>query len=255
MRAIILAAGRGLRLKQPEERQLPKCLLRFGGKSLLERHLILLRGAGIEEVVLALGFRRELVEDELERLGWTPRPEIVVNPHFELGSVLTVHTVAEAMRRGGEVLLMDADVLYDGRILSALVEGPHPVNRLLIDREFEAGDEPVKLCVRGGIPVELRKQLAPHLEFDTIGESVGFFRFNAAGAARLADLVAGYVQRDLSNMPHEEAIRDLIRENSQRFELADVTGSPWIEIDFSEDVARAEREVLPELQYAPAERA
>ena len=46
-------------------------------------------------------------------------------------------------------------------------------------------------------------------------------------------------------------MRDLIRERSQAFELADVTGAPWIEVDFSEDVTRAEREILPELQPLP----
>jgi choline kinase len=251
MRAIILAAGRGLRLQQPEDRQLPKSLLRFAGKSLLERHLILLRSAGVEEIVLALGFRRELIEDELERLRWKPRPEILVNERFELGSVLTVHTAAQAMTRGGEVLLMDADVLYDARILSALISGERPVNRLLIDRDFETGDEPVKLCVRDGAPIELRKQLAPDLRYDTVGESVGFFRFDEAGARRLSAVVAGYAERDLGNMPHEEAVRDLIRERSQTFEVSDVTGAPWIEIDFADDVARAEREILPTLQPLP----
>jgi choline kinase len=251
MRAIILAAGRGLRLQQPEERQLPKCLLRFGGKSLLERHLILLRSVGVEEVVLALGFRRELVEEELARLRWRPRPEIVVNERFELGSVLTVHTAAEALCRGGDVLLMDADVLYDARILSALAAGRQPVNRLLIDRDFEPGDEPVKLCVRAGVPIELRKQLEPNLEYDTIGESVGFFRFDPAGAQRLAAIVKNYADRGLGHMPHEEAVRDLIREGSQRFEVADVSGAPWVEIDFSADVERAEREILPELRSLP----
>jgi len=43
--------------------------------------------------------------------------------------VLTVHAVAEAMTRGGDILLMDADVLYDERILTALVAGRRPVNR------------------------------------------------------------------------------------------------------------------------------
>jgi len=251
MRAIILAAGRGLRLKQPEDRQLPKSLLRFGGKTLLERHLILLRDAGVQEVVLALGFRRELIHDELERLRWEPRPETVVNERFDLGSVLTVHTAAEALTRGGEILLMDADVLYDARILDALVAGRQSVNRLLIDREFEPGDEPVKLCLRGGVPVELRKQLPAELAYDTIGESVGFFRLAPAGARRLAALVAGYVERDLSHMPHEEALRDLILERSHPIEVADVTGAPWIEIDYDADVARAEREILPELQSLP----
>jgi choline kinase len=248
MRAIILAAGRGSRLQQSEGQQLPKCLLQFGGMSLLERHLRMLRNAGVDEIVLARGFRHELVERELDRLGWRPRPEIVLNARYELGSVLTVHCVADAMTRGGDVLLMDADVLYDQRIVSALVAGPEPVNRLLIDRDFEAGDEPVKLCVRDGVPIELRKQLAAELSYDTIGESVGFFRFSAAGARRLAALVADYVDSGRSHMPHEEAVRDLLRERSEVFEVSDVTGAPWIEIDFPSDVARAAGEVLPQLQ-------
>jgi choline kinase len=247
MRAIILAAGRGLRLQQADERQLPKCLLQFGGMSLLERHLRMLQNAGVDEVVLALGFRHDRVAAELDRLHCKPRPQIVLNPRFELGSMLTVHTVGEALTGGGDVLLMDADVLYDERIAKALVAGQGPVNRVLIDRDFEAGDEPVKLCLSAGTPVELRKQLAADLQYDTIGESVGFFRFDETAARRLAALVAGYIERDCAHMPHEEAVRDLLTERSQVFEVADVTGAPWIEIDFPIDVIRAAHEVLPQL--------
>ena len=248
MRAIILAAGRGQRLQQPEHQQVPKCLLRFGGKTLLERHLLALRECGVSEVVLALGFKRELIEAEIDRMRVRPAPEIVINPAFELGSVLTVHTAAQPLGRGGEVLLMDADVLYHGQILKALVAGERAVNRVLMDRDFEAGDEPVKLCLRGAVPVELRKRVAPDLQYDTVGESVGFFRFDEAGARRLTEIVAGYVARGASDMPHEEAVRDLIRERDHAFDVADVTGLPWIEIDFPKDVARAEREILPELE-------
>ncbi|POM15555.1 Bifunctional protein GlmU [Burkholderia cepacia] len=171
MRAIILAAGLGLRLQQPPEAQFPKCLLRFDDVSLLERHLRVLDAAGVDEIVLGLGFQAEKVEQELKRLG--RQAEIVVNERYDLGSVLTVHTVADAMTRGGDVLLMDADVLYDENILHALVaDADKAVDRLLIDRDFEAGDEPVKLCLKNGVPVELRKQLAVDLEYDTIGESV-----------------------------------------------------------------------------------
>jgi choline kinase len=246
MRAILLAAGRGLRMQQPEGG--PKCLLEFGGQSLLERHLRLLKAAGVHEVVVALGYRHESVEAELERLGWRPRPEVVLNPGFELGSVLTVHTVAEALTRGGDVLLMDADVLYHERIMAALVAGERFVNRLLIDQNFEAGDEPVKVCVRRGVPIELRKKLAADLQYDLIGESVGFFRFDERGARRLAALVDDYVGSGRSHLPHEEAVRDLLRESGPVFEVTDITGLPWIEIDFPADVERAERQILPRLQ-------
>lgn len=245
MRAILLAAGRGLRLQQPAEAELPKCLLEFGGRTLLERHLQLLRAAGVEEVVLALGYRHEAVSAHLDTIGATPR--IVLNPRFELGSVLTLHTTADALIAGGDVLVMDADVLYHAGIMSALVQGASPRNRLLIDREFEPGDEPVKVLVRAGVPLELRKQPDRSIEYDSIGESVGFFRFSESAARRLAAIVSGYVDAGRAALPHEEAVRDLLREASQRFEVADVTGMPWIEIDFARDVVRARDEILPRL--------
>jgi choline kinase len=247
MRAIILAAGMGLRLVQPEGQQKPKCLLRFGDASLLERHLQLLKAAGVDEIVFVLGFKHEQVEAELASIDWKPATEVVVNSEFSLGSVLSVHTAADALTRGGDVLLMDADVLYDERVLEPLVAGRH-VNRLLIDRDFEAGDEPVKLCVDKGVPVELRKQVAVDTRFDTIGESVGFFRFDEHAAKRLAEIVAGYVATGRANLPHEEAVRDLLLEKSHVFDIADVTGAPWIEIDFQNDVKRAADEVLPQLR-------
>jgi hypothetical protein len=43
-------------------------------------------------------------------------------------------------------------------------------------------------------------------------------------------------------------VRDLLLERSQVFDAADVTGAPWTEIDFPNDVARAADEILPQLQ-------
>ena len=165
--------------------------------------------------------------------------------------MLTVHTCAAAMTRGGDVLLMDADVLYDDRIMTELVAGSKPVNRLLIDCGFEPGDEPVKVCVHGGKVVEFRKKVASDLKYDTVGESIGFFRYSESGARRLATLVAGHVDSGRANLPHEEAVRDQLLERNQPFEVTDVTGAPWVEIDFTEDVARATRDVLPQLRALP----
>jgi hypothetical protein len=66
-------------------------------------------------------------------------------------------------------------------------------------------------------------------------------------ARRLAAIVDDYVNSDRAAMPHEEAVRDLLRESGHDFEVADVTGVPWIEIDFPADVARATQAILPRL--------
>ena len=246
MRAILLAAGRGMRLRLAAS--MPKCLLRFDGTTLLERHLRALGAAGVDEIVVAVGHESTQVDAELRRLGRASNVEIVFNPDFELGSVLTVHTTASALTRGGDVLLMDADVLYDHRIVDVLAAGPS-TDRLLIDRDFEPGDEPVKLCLRDGVPVEFGKRVATDLEFDTIGESVGFFRFREATARRFAAIVARYVADGRSTQPHEEAIRDLLLAGDTPFDVVEVTGLPWIEIDFPDDVARATDDVLPLIRH------
>jgi choline kinase len=110
----------------------------------------------------------------------------------------------------------------------------------------------VKVCVRGGLPIELRKRIADDLQYDWIGESVGFFRFDERAARRLAALAAGYVARGCAHLPHEEAVRDLFLERSQAVEVTDITGAPWIEMDYPDDVARALRFVLPLLRALPA---
>jgi choline kinase len=76
---------------------------------------------------------------------------------------------------------------------------------------------------------------------------VGFFRFSARAAAELAGRTEGYIYEGRAEAPYEEAIRDLLLANPDDFGFEDITGVPWIEIDFPEDLRRAEEEVLPVL--------
>ena len=114
-----------------------------------------------------------------------------------------------------------------------------------MDQQFEDGPEPVKICIRNGQIVEFRKELDPELDYDSIGESVGFFKFGADGATRLAEIVAEYDDFNQGDKPHEEALRDLALEYSMPMGVEDITGMTWIEIDFPEDIKRAIEEILP----------
>lgn len=248
MRAIILAAGTGARLAPPGEERPPKCLLRLGGKTLLQRQLRALRRVEVEEVALVVGYGAEQVEAELRAVGASPAPRLVRNPRYEEGSVVSLWCAREALAAGDDVLLMDADVLCDARVLERLAAAPRP-DCFLLDRELEQGEEPVKICVRGGVPVEFRKRIEPGLEYDFAGESVGFFRLSASTARRLAERAEGYVRGGRAAEPYEEVLRDeLLDRPPGGFGFVEVTGLPWIEIDFPEDLRRAEREILPALR-------
>lgn len=246
MKAIILAAGVGRRLGKDGQIQ-PKCLLKFNGKSLLERHLNNLHHYKIDEVVIAVGYQAQKIQDEIKALGAENWVSTVYNPDYTKGSVISLWTVRQHLVAGDDILLMDADVLYDRRIIERLVKTNIP-NCFLLDRDFEAGDEPVKLCVRDNYLVEFRKQIAPGLAYDFAGESVGFFRFGSIAAHRIATHTEQYVADGRHDEPYEEVIRDLLLETPEKFGYEDITGLAWLEIDFPQDIQRAQNDILPQIE-------
>jgi choline kinase len=199
-------------------------------------------------VAIAVGYQAEMIQDEIKRVGTQNCVTTVYNPDYTRGSLISLWTLREHLTAGEDVLLMDADVLYDRRIIEQLVKTDIP-NCFLLDRDFEPGDEPVKLCVHSNQLVEFRKQVAPDLVYDFSGESVGFFRFDGAIANRLATCTEQYVAEGRYEEPYEEAIRDLLLETPDAFGYEDITGLPWIEIDFPEDIQRAQNEILPQLVH------
>ncbi len=241
--ACILAAGVGKRLGKVKG-ELPKALLKFGGKSLLERHFASLARVGVDNVVIGTGYRAEDLEAAAAAAGFPGEIEFVHNQDFEEGSVITMAVLGDAMAGAdGPVILMDADVLYDPDLMHRLAHSPHP-NCLLIDRKFEEGDEPVKICVRGDSEiVDFRKVV--ETPFDWCGESVGFFKWTPTMAAKLTRRAEAYILRGDREAPYEEVIRDEILASPDDFAFEDISGSAWIEIDFPDDVARAESQILP----------
>ena len=250
MEAVMLAAGMGWRLRRGEEHP-PKCLLRFDGESLLERHLRALAHAGVERLSLGVGFRAHDIHRELGRRSLPLAVDTVFNPHFQDGNIVTLHCLRHAMRRGSDILLMDADVLYHPSLITRLVQA-RDANCFLFDGDFEPGPEPVKICMRSAQVVEFSKSPDPGIECDREGESVGFFKLSASMAACLSDCAARWVQGGARTAFYEDALRELVLEHGHAFGIEDISGEPWIEIDFEEDVRRAEREVMPHIRAREA---
>ena len=168
----------------------------------------------------------------------------LVNPDFREGSVVSLWAGRAVLRSGTPVILMDADVLYDRRLMARLIDSDR-TECLLLDREIEPGDEPVKLCIRDGRIVDFHKR--PQAAHDWYGESVGFFRFTPETAGELADRAEAYVTSGRRGMEYEEPVRDMMMASGgDRFGFEDISGLPWTEIDFPEDIVKA-RALLPEL--------
>ena len=251
MKVAILAAGVGGRL-DPGGDAPPKVLLRFAGKSLLRRHLEILLSFGLDDITLVVGHRAQDIQRELAAIGAADLVRTRFNPDYRASSVLSLWSLREVLAAGAPVLYMDADVLYDRRLLARLLDSPHE-DCLLIDRNAELCEESLKVCIEGDRVVDFHKRVRA-ARYDHSAEWVGFARFAPASAARLVEMIQGYVDGGRTHVIYEEPIRDVVLAQSDRFGFEDSAGLPWIEIDFPEDLERARQEIHPQLSERAATR-
>jgi choline kinase len=243
--AIILAAGVGKRLLGASGGR-PKCLIEVGGRSLLLRLLDGLAAAGVREAVVVTGFGDAQVRAALTRSPDGVSARCVTNPRFREGAILSLWTAREWLDR--DVLVMDADVLCDPAMLARLVGSPH-ASCFLLDAGQENTGEEQMLLVRDGRVCDIVRGGAPGWEL--MGESIGFLKLEAAAARLLRELLEARVAAGDTGIEHEQVYPDLLARVVVGFERVD--GMPWIEVDFPEDVARAEREILPRIAEREAQ--
>src|SRR5262245_14111886 len=244
MTAIVLAAGVGKRLLGTSGGR-PKCLIDVGGRSLLVRLLESLAAAGVRSALVVTGFGDEQVRAALAAGVDGIEVRCLTNPRFREGAILSLWTAREAL--DGGVLVMDADVLCPPAMLERLVQSTHP-NCFLLDAGQENTGEEQMLLVRDGRVRDIVRGGAPG--FDLVGESIGFLKLSPGAARLLRQLLERRIEAGDTGIEHEEVYPDLLARVDVGFERAD--GLPWIEIDFPEDVARAEREVLPRIEALAA---
>jgi choline kinase len=246
--AIILAAGVGKRLLGTSGGK-PKCLIEIAGRSLLHRLLDGLAAAGVHDAVVVTGFGDAAVRAALRAEPPPLAVSDVTNPRFREGAILSLWTARAWLDR--DVLVMDADVLCAPAILERLVRSTHP-NCFLLDGSQENTGEEQMLLVRGDRVWNIVRGGAPGYEL--MGESIGFLRLSADAARLLRELLERRVSAGDTAIEHEEVYPELLGRVEVGFERVD--GLPWIEIDFPDDVVRAEREVLPRIdQVDPRARA
>lgn len=245
MNAIILAAGHGKRLR-PFSDQHPKSLLEFDGDTLLARHLRLLDAAGMSEIWVVAGHLASQIEAALAAIPTAAPVHLVHNQRYHLGNALSLLHAAEALS-GGPSIAMDADLLYDPEIIERLLACEWP-DSLLVDPQLSDSGEEVKVALNAeGWVTEVAKKIEGGGRI--AGESLGIFRFGESAGRCLAERLPAMIEAD-PQLETENAVTRL----AQDFHIAPVSvaGLPWIEIDFWDDVTRANNEILPRLSGAPS---
>jgi len=233
-KAIVLSAGQGGRLLPLTERT-PKCLLHLGGRSMLEWQLRALAEAGVREAVVVTGFGAELVESELER--HTPpqmRTTTVFNPFFQLADNLASCWIARS-EFSGPCLILNGDTLFEPEIARRLLAAaPAPIT-VTIDRKSHYDADDMKVGTDGDRLVAIGKKLPAG---EVSGESIGFMRFDAAGAARFVAEIERTMRTSKGpGLWYLSAINCLAGAGVD-VRVVSIEGLQWGELDFPADLVR-----------------
>jgi choline kinase len=239
MTAIILAAGVARRLA-PLTDHTQKSLLPVGGRPILARMLEALHAVGVRRVVIVVGH----CADQVRALAAGAPPGMTIecldNPAYQKGSSLSLYCAHEVIA-GEPTLIMDADVVFPREFLRRLVDAP-AAQAFLIDEGFADTGEEVKIYVQNGRVIALGKKVVPRA-WDRVGEGIGFFKCGPQAGRELIGLLEQVIEDSQGSCEYEDALHLLV--SRRHVEAVGVTGLPWTEVDFAEDLHRAQSEVFP----------
>lgn len=235
MKAIILAAGKGGRLA-PYTDSRPKCLVQVDGKAILDYQLEALEAAGVEDVVIVTGYRKEMVAEHLKNRGC---PEFTLIENERYGETNTAYSLWLARHEmTDDFFYLNGDVLIHPEIIRRLAGSTAP--EVLAMERKTCGEEEVKATLDGVRVTALSKTVPPS---EAYGEFIGIAKFSRRFAPSFRAALEEVIEEDkLFTVYFEAALERLLEHHT--LTAVDITDLPAIEIDFPEDLTRAENEVL-----------
>lgn len=232
MKAIILAAGEGTRLR-PYTLDRPKCLVEVDGVSLLDRQLAVLGSEGVGPVTLIGGYR----SDMLQRPGTSLR----LNPRYAETNMVWTLFSAEADLES-ELVLAYGDIVYSRANLRALLASTADI-AVCIDLDWEAywrarnedplsDAETLRLNAAGEI-IEIGQKPLSLAQIE--GQYMGLMKFSARGLAALRDCFArarqaGSIRGKTPERAYMTDLLQLLIDEGQALSAVTVHGG-WVEVD------------------------
>ena len=246
-KAIIVAAGLGSRLKKHTE-NLPKCMLDFGGKTLLQRQLQVYNECGIKDITVIRGYKKDKIN--YKKLNY------ITNPDYKDNNVLNSIFYAEKVINGN-VIIAYSDILFDSSVVKRLSESDHDISVVVdidwrgyyVNRKDHPISEAENVIFDSNNQVVKIGKISTQKE-EVHGEFIGMIKLNNRGAAIFKENFYR-VKKSYWNKPFQRAkifqkayLTDMIQE------LIDIgikvhcviIKRGWKEIDTVEDYQKALKE-------------
>jgi choline kinase len=244
MRAVILAAGQGTRIRSVHGEH-PKCLIEVDEATILDHQLGALVSASVRDVAIVVGYEKEQIvrhvkSNVAER---DLRVQFIENPDF--ATTNNVYSLWRAIDwlRGESFVVLNADVIFDPEILSSAVHPYAPIS-MIVDPIWR--DETMKVIIEDDHVTRMSKKISQDEFSGTyIGITVFSKRIQARFFRKVNSLVAAGQVNDFFNV----AVQELADEGVP-VGYTSTDGLAWAEIDDPLDLAFAQEAIFPNLAKA-----
>ena len=241
-KCVVLAAGSSTRLR-PLTDTMPKCLLKVGGKTLLERTIENVLATGIKEIAVVVGYRADMIREFVKHLFPQQRIRFIFNPNYartnNAYSLLLARRFLEDKNEtvSHNLLLLDSDILFSGKLLPHLLSA-EAENKIAVRVSGDHNDEEIQVGINSDGTLNF---IGKRPAFDkAFGESIGIELFSAETAAWLFAVLEQRVRRGSGRSEfYEVAFQEMI-DNGVTLKAVNVSTFPAIEIDTPEDLGLAE---------------
>ncbi|MGE3341970.1 MAG: NTP transferase domain-containing protein [Vicinamibacterales bacterium] len=234
MKGLILAAGRGARMRHLSAEQ-PKCLTEVDGRALLDWQILALTNAGVEQIGIVTGYRRALLT--------TRGLHEFHNERWAETNMVSSLACADAWLREGPCIVSYSDIFYRAEPVQALMRSDaqlavtyDPDWQHLWAARFENPLDDAETFRRGpdGTLLEIGRRPTSFEEVE--GQYMGLLRFMPNGWAEV-DRLRATLTKDARDRAHMTGMLQLVIE-AQRVPVHTIAvNGPWGEIDTAEDLA------------------
>jgi choline kinase len=232
MKAIILAAGMGNRL-QKVSGGLPKSMIKVGGRSIIHNQIKSCHEIEIEKFVIVLGYKMELMQEHILEVLEEGNVTFIENPIYDKTNTLySLYLARDTF--DDDFIYFNADVLFNKELLQ-IIAGDSEYSQLLLETK-SCAEEEVKMIIDEDNRILEIGKLLPIPK--CAGEFIGIGRFKKDILQVFAKYLQYGVDNDQSNNYFEYAV-DLMAKDVV-LKAIPTEGVPCIEIDFPEDLARAQ---------------
>ena len=237
--AVILAAGLGSRLR-PLTDHTPKPLVRVHGVPILYNTLAALAACGVRHCTIVVGYCKERLKQACGETFDGMAISYVESSVFErTGSAHSLWLAREVLL-GGDVLLLEGDVLFEPAVIERLLAEPSGEAAAVAPFDAAMSGTAVTLNEAGGIAAVLMNQ-GPPAGDEPLFKTLNLYRFTAGTLRRRVVPVLDEVVRSGPPMAYvEQVLGRLVEEGRPVLTAVNCGDLRWFEIDSQADLRVAE---------------